>query len=151
MKHIIFLVFLSSVINYGFSQDYPVSWESNVERIDTLTYRVKFMAEINEPYHIYPIKGATTGLGMPTQFLIEENPDVILIGPMEERGVGQQGNKSLPYYSKGVTFSQMVKLRTDKETTLTTTIKFMACTKQMCLLPASKEFEVLLGKNPFKG
>ena len=65
----------------GFSQaKYPVKWEVSSERIDELTYKVQFIAEIDAPYHIYPQKGTTGGMGMPTKFIFEENPNLELIG-----------------------------------------------------------------------
>ncbi|MAW95397.1 MULTISPECIES: hypothetical protein [unclassified Leeuwenhoekiella] len=145
MKRVIFLFLLNFLAINGFSQSkYPVKWEVSSERIDELTYKVLFTAEIDATYHIYPQKGATGGMGMPTKFIFEENPNLEFKGALEEKGEEQQGNKPLPYYSKGVTFTQIVKLTADKEARLNATIRFMACTNQMCLLPSTKKFTVNL-------
>ena len=128
-----------------FSQaKYPVKWEVSSQHIDELTYKVQFAADIDATYHIYSQKGATGGMGMPTKFTFDENSNLELIGALEEKGEEQQGSKSLPYYSKGVRFTQVVKLKADKETSLNATVRFMACTNQMCLLPATKKFTVNL-------
>ncbi len=145
MKRIIFLFLLNLLALNGFSQaKYPVKWEVSTKRIDELTYKVQFTAAIDATYHIYSQKGATGGMGMPTTLTFEENPNLELIGAIAEKGEEQQGDKPLPYYSKGVTFTQVVKLKADNEAHLNARLRFMACTNQMCLLPATKKFTVNL-------
>lgn len=121
---------------------HPVSWKIKSEKIDALTYKIKFEVSVKEPYHIYPQEGG--GMGSPTEITIENHPDIELIGKMEERGVNQKDDEELPYYEKGATFTQTVKLRSDKKTTLNFTINYMACTHEMCLPPANKKFSLTL-------
>lgn len=146
MKRIILLLMLSVTPFLGFAQDsYPVTWSFSSEKINKLMYKIKCRATIKEPYHIYP-QSSEGGLGIPTEFSFVENPDVAFIGTMDEKGVEQKDGESLPYYAKGAIFTQTVKLKTDKKTTLEFSIKFQACTNQMCLLPTSKQFSIILNE-----
>lgn len=144
MKRIIFFIIIYQVVISAFAQNnHPVSWTFSSEKIAPLTYQIKLHASVQEPYHIYP-QGAAGGMGMPTEFLFTGDDNVEFIGEMKERGDEQKGEESLAYYSKGATFTQTLKLKSEKETTLAFTIKYMACTKQMCLPPVTKQFTLNL-------
>jgi thiol-disulfide isomerase/thioredoxin len=146
-RKIIFIVILLLITHPGFPQDtHPVSWKISSEEIAPLVYKVKFEATIKEPYHIYPQQSSGGGLGMPTKFLFDKDPDLELIGDMEEKEAGKPTGMDVAYYSKGVTFIQTIKLRSERKTTLSLTIKYMACTNTMCLPPSAKRFTLELGK-----
>lgn len=145
MKTVIFIAMLTAIGFLGFGQDdHPVSWKFNSEKIGPLTYKVRFEATVKAPYHIYPQESFDAGLGMPTEFVFVEDPNMEFIGKMEEKGAEQKEGESLAYYSKGATFTQTLKLKSDKKTTLAFTIKYMACTNEMCLPPSSKQFTLAL-------
>ncbi|WP_341837117.1 TlpA disulfide reductase family protein [Chitinophaga pollutisoli] len=95
-------------------------------------------ATVKAPYHIYP-RQASGGMGLPTEINFEENDNVSFVDEIREKGIEQKDGESLAYYAKGVTFSQTIKLKSEKPTALSFTIKYMACTKQMCLPPAKKQ------------
>lgn len=123
-----------------FAQDnHPVSWKFSTEKVAPLTYQIKLHASVKEPYHIYP-QGVAGGMGMPTEFLFDQNENVEFVGEMEEKGEEQKDGEHLSYYSKGVTFTQTLKLKSEQKSALTFTIKYMACTNQMCLPPSKKQF-----------
>lgn len=147
MKRFFFFIIMCQVAFSAFAQDnHPVSWKFSSEQIARLTYQIKLHATVKEPYHIYP-QGAAGGMGMPTEFLFDQNDNVEFVGEMEERGEEQKNEERLSYYSKGVTFTQMLKLKSEQKTTLAFTIKFMACTNQMCLPPSKKQFTLdLIGQ-----
>ena len=144
MKRFILLILFCQVAFSALAQHHPVSWEFSSKQTAPLTYEVKFRAEVKEPYHIYP-QGEGGGFGMPTEFLFDENDNVEFISEMKEKGVEQKDGEHLPYYSKGVTLTQTIKLKSAKKTTLAFTIKYMACTNQMCLPPSKKQFTLDLG------
>ena len=146
MKQIILLAIFSVMTFSGFGQgNYPVSWKVSTEKIDQSTYKIHCRAIIKDPYHMYP-QSSQGGMGIPTEFLFAENPDVTFVGTVEEKGDEQKSDERLPYYSKGVTFTQTVKLKSEKRTTLEFSIKFQACTNQMCLLPVSEQFSITLNE-----
>jgi peroxiredoxin len=140
MRSIIILFVLSLTAAGGFAQsNHPVAWKFNCIKIAPLTYNVQFHAIIKEPFHIYPTQSSGGGLGMPTEFLFEDDDNIELIGGMEEKGVEPAAGETA-HYAKGVTFMQRIKLQSDKRTTLRFRIKYMACTDSYCLPPASKKF-----------
>jgi len=139
MKQFILLVFFNAIAFLGYGQDnHPVSWEFRVEKTGSLTYRVDFVATIKAPYHIYP--QTSGGMGMPTEFLFEDNQNIGFIGEVEEKGIGAKDGEELPYYKKGAIFSQVLKLKSDNQTELKFAIKYMACNDQMCLPPSKKNY-----------
>lgn len=144
MKRLVFFIIAFTVVISAFAQEnHPVSWKFSSTKIAPLTYQIKLHATVHEPYHIYP-QGSAGGMGMPTEFLFDEDDHVEFIGEMEEKGDEQKGMESLTYYAKGVTFTQTIKLKSERKTTLAFTIKYMACTNQMCLPPSKKHFTLEL-------
>ena len=140
MKRYILLIMICQMAFSAFAQDnHPVSWKFSSEKVAPLTYRIKLHASVKAPYHIYP-QGAAGGMGMPTEFLFDPNENVEFVGEMEERGEEQKDGERLSYYSKGAIFTQTLKLKSEQKTALSFTIKFMACTNQMCLPPSKKQF-----------
>jgi thiol-disulfide isomerase/thioredoxin len=147
MRLIIFFVLMSFCGSQGLTQDsHPVSWQFSSESISAGTFRINITAAIREPFHIYP-QSFDGGLGMPTTIQFENNPNVELIGDIIEKGEDSSNGKAVAYYAKTVTFSQTVKLKNDKKTTLRFRIKYMACNDEMCLPPASKEFSMIINDN----
>lgn len=144
MKRLVFFIIAFMVVISTFAQEnHPVSWKFSSKKIAPLTYQIKLHATVQEPYHIYP-QGSAGGMGMPTEFLFDEDDHVEFIGEMEEKGDEQKGKESLIYYAKGATFTQTLKLKSERKTTLAFTIKYMACTNQMCLPPSKKHFTLEL-------
>lgn len=144
MKRFIFFMVICQVAFSALAQNiHPVSWKFSSEKIAPLTYQIKLHAAVQEPYHIYP-QGAAGGMGMPTEFLFDQDENVEFVGEMNEKGEEQKDGESLAYYSKGVTFTQILKLKSERKTTLAFTIKYMACTNQMCLPPSKKQFTLEL-------
>jgi thiol-disulfide isomerase/thioredoxin len=144
MKAFISLILIVLTAFAGQAQgNQPVSWKFASEAAAPLTYRINFMASIQEPFHIYP-QSFTGGIGMPTTISIEENANVELVGEMKEKGVESSEGGTPAFYAKGVTFSQTVRLRSDEKTTLRFRIRYMACNDQMCLPPSSKEYSLVI-------
>lgn len=144
----LFMVICMLTISSFAQTNHPVSWKFSSEKTGPLTYQIKLQAIINEPYHIYALQASGGGLGMPTEFLFEKNDQVEFIGEMAEKGATQFDGEILSQYAKGVTFTQTLKLKSEKKTVLAFTIKYMACTNQMCLPPSSKQFTLILNDQP---
>lgn len=139
MKSITLFILFTCLAGIAIAQNsYPVSWEFRAEQTAPLTYRVILQATVKAPYHIYP-RQASGGMGLPTEIKFEENDNVTFVDEIREKGIEQKDGETLAYYAKGVTFTQTIKLKSEKPTSLSFTIKYMACTKQMCLPPAKKQ------------
>ncbi|SKB39445.1 Peroxiredoxin [Sphingobacterium nematocida] len=155
MLKIAWFVWLNILAFSGFAQgNNPVSWEINSEKIADLTYRINMNATIKEPYHIYPQQSSGGGLGMPTEITFTEADGLEFIGATSEKGEATNAEKRVPYYAKGVTFAQVVRLKSDAPFVLSIKIKSQACNDRMCLPPSIKRFsltvngdEVLIDNN----
>lgn len=144
MRRVIFLILTCLAALPGWAQDnHPVSWKFQIDSIAPLTFKIDFVASINEPFHIYP-QSYDGGMGMPTTITLGENSNVELIGEMEEKGIEAAAGEAVAYYAKGVTFSQTIRLRADEKTVLRFRIRYMACNNQMCLPPSSKEYTLIV-------
>jgi len=144
MRSVILFILTSLTALSGIAQNnHPVSWTFSSDSIAPLTFRIAFAASINEPFHIYP-QSYDGGMGMPTTISFAENTNVQVIGKVEEKGAGSPNGAAVAYYAKGVTFSQIIRLRADEKTTLHFRIRYMACTDQMCLPPSSKEYTLVV-------
>ena len=145
MKNIILIVILNSIAFFGFTQDNnPVSWKFSSEKIAPLTYKVKFEARVEAPFHIYPQQASGGGLGMPTEFLFTSNGDIEFVGMVEEKGFEKTDGEEVAYYKGGATFIQTIHLKSEQKTNLSGTIKYMACNDQMCLPPSKVEFTLAI-------
>jgi hypothetical protein len=130
---------------WGFAQNnHPVSWKIDTVKIGPLTYELKIMATIKESWHIYSQDASKAGMAMPTQIVFEENSNVELIGATKEKGIGQENGETISHYSKEVTFTQMLKLKSGERTNLNFSVKYMVCTNQMCQPPTSRKFSLIL-------
>jgi peroxiredoxin len=147
MKRTLSFVILSIFTSLTFAQDnHPVSWKFSAEKTAPSTFKILINAVIRDPYHIYPQQSSGGGLGMPTEIIFQPNANVEFAGEIQEKGLEDQGTEVTAHYKKGVTFSQMVKLKSDVPTTLSFRIKYMACNDLMCLPPSNKQFTFELNK-----
>ena len=141
MKRTITFIICSIFTSLTFAQDnHPVSWKFNAEKTAQSTFKILINALIKEPYHIYPQQSSGGGLGMPTEIIFQPNANVEFVGGIQEKGSEDHGAEVPAHYKKGVTFSQLVKLRSNVPITLSFRIKYMVCNDLMCLPPSDKQF-----------
>ncbi|MFD2556685.1 redoxin domain-containing protein [Sphingobacterium tabacisoli] len=139
------IILLNFLALHGFSQkNHPVSWKIDSVEIAPLTYKVQLHATVKAPYHIYPQNSSGGGLGMPTEITFADDPNVEFVGKVEEKGLADTEGKRVPYYKQGVTFSQVIRLKSDKAVSLAIKLRYMACNDQMCLPPSSKQFTLMI-------
>lgn len=139
MKQLALLIFLICPgLSVTAQNEHPVSWQFSTEQIAPLTYRIKLHATVRQPYHIYP-QEAAGGMGQPTEIIFEAHNNVEYTGEILEKGDEHKDGETPAYYGKGVTFTQTIKLRSEDPTSIGFTIKYMACTNQMCLPPSKKQ------------
>lgn len=144
MRRILLFLMLSTLTCLALAQDIdPVSWKFSSQKTAPLTYEIKFIATVEEPFHIYP-QSSDGGIGMPTEFIFTNNDNIELIGEVGEQGLDKKKGEEVAYYAKGVTFTQTLKLKSNKNTNLSFVIKYMACNDQMCLPPSKKAFTVAI-------
>ncbi len=130
MKQIIISVLCLFLSFISESQE-VVKWDVECKQISDSTYQVHFRPNVQSPWHIYSLE-VMGGMGVPTRFSFEENPLILLDGPVEEIGLQQD-------------FVQKVKLKKDTTAILRGCIKFMACTNEQCLPPQEVDVKVEVG------
>lgn len=144
MKSITLFVLFTCLAGFAVAQNsYPVSWEFRSEQTAPLTYRIILQATVKAPYHIYP-RQASGGMGLPTEISFGENDNIVFVDEIREKGMEQKDGETLAYYAKGATFTQTITLKSEKPTSVSITIRYMACTKQMCLPPAEKQYTLAI-------
>ncbi len=142
MKRILLLVLIVMTAFLGIAQNNQiVSWEIDTLKTGPLTYDLKMVATVKEPWHIYTQQASNAGLAMPTQISFEENSNIELIDATKEKGI-ENGQKKSSYYSKGAIFTQSLRLKSKEKVNLNFTIKYMACTNAMCLPPKIEKFSI---------
>lgn len=145
MKSIIVAFLLLIGASFCKAQSYdPVSWRFKSEKIAPLTYKVSIIATIKEPYHIYPKDAFDTGMGKPTEIHFRHDPNIELVGEIEQKGAEQKDEDELAFFDKGATFTQVVRLKEERSSVLDFTLKYMACTMKMCLSPAVKQYSLIV-------
>lgn len=145
MLKIVWFLYLTILCFAGYAQNNtPVSWEINSEKIAHLTYRINMHATIKEPYHIYPQQSSGGGLGMPTEITFTDVDGLEFVDVISEKGDEETDGKRLSYYKNGVTFSQVVRLKSDVKFTVAIKIKSQACNDRMCLPPSIKRFSLTI-------
>ncbi|MFI0429394.1 peroxiredoxin family protein [Mariniflexile sp. HMF6888] len=142
MKRILLLVLIVMKAFLGIAQNNQiVSWKIDTVKIGALTYDLKMEAMVKAPWHIYTQQDSNAGLAMPTQISFKENSNIELIDATKEKGI-EKGHEQSSYYSKGVIFTQSLRLKSKEKTTLNFTIQYMACTNAMCLPPKIEAFSI---------
>lgn len=92
-----------------------LTWTSAVEQIDGNTYQVKFICTLDEDWHVYS-QFTEEGGPLPTEFRFEKNPDIELIGKVQEIGKMHKAFDELfgvnvSSYADKVTFVQKVRIK----------------------------------------
>ncbi len=142
MKRILLLVLIVLTAFVGIAQNNQiVSWKIDTLKTGPLTYDLKMVATVKEPWHIYTQQASNAGLAMPTQISFEENSNIELIDETKEKGI-EKGQEKSSYYSKGAIFTQSLRLKSKEKVNLNFTIKYMACTNAMCLPPKIEKFSI---------
>lgn len=150
MKKIIPIAILLLFSNLLFAQiQNPVSWTTSSKKIDSKTYEVHLIANIDKGWHIYSQTTADGG-PIPTSFTFTKNPLVIVegkakeIGKLEKHNEPLFGNIEVKQFSNNVDFVQTVKLKAPVKTSVDVAVEFMVCNDKQCLPPSTKKFSVAL-------
>lgn len=119
----------------------PVKWDYTTQKINDSTYALNMRASIDNGWHVY---SQNAGDGpIPTSFTFDNNPQVKLIGNVEEKGqevktFDKVFNSQLRYYENEVDFVQKVIVKGN--TTLKGTLEYMVCNDVNCLPPKDVPF-----------
>lgn len=144
MKKLVF--FLLSFFTFCLqAQDNPVSWSFSSKMVNECEYDLIFKAKIDDPWHIYSLNKAGSEGPNPTVFTFKKSMDYELVGKVKQAKPVKEFDKvfemNVEYFSKEATFTQRVKLLTDKEIKINGKYEFQACTEEKCIFPPADNFE----------
>lgn len=149
MKKIIFTLFLAMTAFLVQAQLNPVTWSFTAKKTADKTYEVKMTATIQSSWHLYSQTQPEDAVALPTSFVFSPNPLFTLDGKVKESGkMEKYTDKTLGVsanqYSNTVTFTQVVKLKSNAKTSVTGTVEYQTCDDQKCLPPKKVNFKVAL-------
>lgn len=126
----------------------PVKWKFEVEKISDTEALLKATATIDKGWHLYSqfIELTPDQFGPEvTVFTFNKNPNIKLLGKVEEKGKLTEeitplfDNILVRFFSDKVTFIQKVQVSAEN-TVVTGNVYYMVCDDKQCLPPDEKEF-----------
>jgi len=154
MFHKILLLLSIAVLSITSTAQNAVNWKITQEKVETEanTYLIVFHANIADTWHLYSQDLPSPDAGpLPTEFAFDVNDNIELIGNVTEEkekvhsvmddAFGVQVN----YFDGEVTFTQKIKLKSEKSSTLSGFVYYMICSEIMCV-PKDLEFNIDIEK-----
>jgi hypothetical protein len=147
MKKIVAVILVSLFVSVSWAQG-PVEWTWSAKKISEKLYELRLTAKVDEPWHIYSQQSPEGG-PLPTSISFSKNPLLELQGKLKEEGDMEMYHEEVfgvdvYAYAGKVEFVQVVKLKANAKTNIQGSVKYMACTKEQCMPPATIKFSVTL-------
>jgi thiol:disulfide interchange protein DsbD len=146
----LFLLLVTS-ISLLKAQDNPVHFKMSTKKISECEYDLQFTATIDEPWHMYSlheVKDPKDTPPNPTVFRFTKSADYELVGKTTESKPIKEFDKvfemDVQYFKHTATFTQRIKLKTDKKISIKGKYEFQACTEEKCIFPPADDFEFQL-------
>lgn len=126
-----------------------VNWTVSAKKISDKTYEIDMVANIGNGFHLYAQNVGGDG-PIPTSFSFTTSPLIALNGAVKENGkmiskFESAWNHNVNYYENTVTFSQIVKLKTNVKTQAAFKVSFMVCNDHECLPPSDVDLKANIG------
>ncbi|MES2567586.1 MAG: cytochrome c biogenesis protein CcdA [Bacteroidota bacterium] len=146
----IFSLFFILTVGFSFlkAQDAPVHFKFSTKKISSCEYDLQFIASIDDGWHMYSLVRDSEDGPNPTVFTFTKSSDYELIGKPTESKPVKEFDKvfemNVRYFNRTATFTQRVKLKTDKNISVKGKYEFQACTDEKCIFPPADAFEFQL-------
>lgn len=118
-----------------FSQVAHVKWTFTSKKISGCEHELKFSATIEDGWHMYSINPSDDG-PLPTVFKFPKLDGVELIGKMNQSKPIKEFDKvfeaKVEYFEHTATFTQRVRVKTDKKATIGGEYEWQVCTDSKC-------------------
>ena len=138
-------MFLTS--SFLIAQETPVHFKFSTKKISDCEYDLQFTAAVDEPWHIYSLSPVNDGPN-PTVFMFTKSADYDLVGKTTESKPIKEFDKvfemNVQYFVKTATFTQRIKLKSDKKIIIKGKYEYQACTEEKCIFPPADVFEFSL-------
>jgi thiol:disulfide interchange protein DsbD len=154
MKHIFLfitsiLLFGSNILNAQIME--PVKWKYSVKQIDEGFAEIKFIATIENTWHLYGQYSEPAG-GIPLSFEFEKSSNFSLSGKVSEypkphKEFDDIMKANVQFFEKTATFTQKIKINSEKDFTLKVSINGQGCTTEGMCIPLNQDFEIKITGN----
>ncbi|MBS1647939.1 MAG: thioredoxin family protein [Bacteroidetes bacterium] len=146
MKKIACLFFvLFSFFIQAQEQINPVSIKIESKKVSDTEYDLVFHATIEDTWHMYSITQSGDG-PQPTRIEFTPSSDYELIGKLKESKPIEEMDKvfdmQVAFFNKKATFTQRIKVKTQKSFSLSGKYEYQACTDVKCIFPPPKKFSI---------
>ena len=124
----------------------PVSFKIESKKISATEYDIVFNATIDEGWHLYSIKQGGDGGPNPTAIILNPSADYELAGKLKESTPIEEMDKvfemQVHFFKHKATFTQRIKVKTDKTFKVSGKYEFQVCTDEKCMFPPAKKFSL---------
>ncbi|EHQ29733.1 protein-disulfide reductase DsbD domain-containing protein [Mucilaginibacter paludis] len=140
MKQLIFTIALACLTSSCIAQ---VEWTFRCLKVSNDMYEIHMKAELADSWHIYA-QDSPKGGPVPTKIIFNPNPMLGLIGTVKEIGNRKREYNSVfnvyvLSYRDSVDFTQLVKVKSKIQTSISGVISFMVCNESQCMPPAKQK------------
>ena len=141
------LLFCSLFSGILFAQEpNPVKFKIESKKVSDTEYDIIFNATIEKTWHVYSITQTADGGPNPTVIILNKSADYEVVGKLKESTPIQEMDKvfemQVKYFNNKATFTQRIKVKTDKTFTVTGKYEFQTCTDEKCTFPPAKKFSI---------
>ncbi|AEV32781.1 thiol:disulfide interchange protein [Owenweeksia hongkongensis DSM 17368] len=140
MKKLLILATLFFAFQFVDAQVYdPVKWKYSVKYLEDNKAELQVTATIEDHWHVYSIEIPETSPVIGTEVTVEESSSFALNGPLREPTPIEEYDPNfdeiLKWHAHNVTFTQPIKILSEKDFTIKGELMFMVCNESMCLPP----------------
>ena len=137
------LLLIITTCSFVIAQESPVHIKLSTKKISDCEYDLQFNASIDEPWHMYSLRPVKDGPN-PTVFNFSKSVDYELVGKPTESKPVKEFDKvfevNVEYFKHTATFTQRIKLKSDKNITIKGKYEYQACTEEKCIFPPADNF-----------
>ncbi len=139
-----FLLVLASCFSFLLAQETPVHFKMSSKKVTDCEYDLAFNAAIDDGWHLYSLKRVAEDGPNPTIFTFKKSNDYELVGKVTESKPIKEFDKvfemQVSYFKHTATFTQRIKLKSDKKIAIKGKYEFQACTDEKCIFPPADDF-----------
>ncbi len=140
----LFILLISLGLSTTKAQDNPVHIKLSNKKVSACEYDLIFTASIDEPWHMYSLNKLADDGPNPTVFTFKKSADYELVGKVKQGAPLKEFDKvfemNVEYFKHTATFTQRVKLLTDKKVSIKGKYEYQACTEEKCIFPPADDF-----------
>ncbi|MDF2453614.1 MAG: thiol:disulfide interchange protein [Bacteroidota bacterium] len=127
------------------SQQLHADLKFTTKKVSDCEFDLLFNVTIDDGWHMYSLNEVKDG-PLPTVFKFEKSSEYELVGKVKQSAPIKEFDKvfevNVEYYEHKATFTQRIKLKTDKKIKITGTYEYQVCTDTKCdLSPPGETFE----------